>query len=251
LVNTSDFKYDRRIMVEQGCQRVAIDEQSSLRQSTEVVVHDGAELTLLYDQINEDCLETSYHFDLGHDARVTLFIFLQKAEQYTLTCDIFLQKPGAQINVYGIYVLNGKQKVEVVMNQRHRAPQTTSNVIVKGILLDEAKASFNGTISVAAGAHNSNAVLQNKNLVLGAAAQAVSNPCLEVLADAVQCKHGSAIGNLDDEHLFYLQSRGFSVRSAESLLRNAFVQEIIARVPDQAIRERWQKRVELVSLQKS
>ncbi len=236
--------HNNQLIVEKGQKLFVIDEQSSSHQATEVIVHDYAHLTLVYDQKSEaTCLESNYRFELGAQAKVTLFILLPTSEQCTFKADIALQKSGAEVDVYGLYVVKGQQKVELLIQQRHLAPNTRSNVVIKGILLDESKTSFNGTIAIAPLAHNSNAVLQNKNLVLSQAARAVSKPCLEVLADAVQCKHGTAIGSLDEEHLFYLHARGFSEKNAQKILLHAFVQDVLAHIPDQAIKAYWQKRV--------
>ncbi len=239
----------RRVTIETGQRTVICDIPENTLvpsyYSTEIIVEDGAELVLLYDQdiALETHLESSYRIVLGRDAKMTGFFLAQGSAHSIISCEIFLEKSGASASVNGLYVVNGKRTVEFSMRQQHLAADTKSNVVVKGILFDDAKTIFNGTIGIDACAKNSNAVLQNKNLVLSERAWAVSKPCLEVLADAVQCKHGSAIGNLDAEHLFYLRSRGLSEDQAKKELISAFVYEILDLFPDQKIRERWQGKV--------
>jgi Fe-S cluster assembly scaffold protein SufB len=106
--------------------------------------------------------------------------------------------------------------------QRHEAPGTTSSLVCKGLLADQAHMTHIGTVYVARDAINAHATLQSNHMLKSADARAHVQPNLEVLTDAVQCAHASAIGMFDEEMLFYMQTRGLDVLSATTLLEDAF-----------------------------
>ena len=124
---------------------------------------------------------------------------------------------------------------------RHAAPHCTSHELYKGILDGSARAVFNGRIIVDQDAQKTDAIQSNRNLLLSNGALVNSNPQLEIFADDVRCTHGSTIGRLDDEAIFYLRSRGLDRATAESLLTYAFAAEIAALIPVDEVRDRLER----------
>ncbi|HWX77971.1 MAG TPA: SufD family Fe-S cluster assembly protein, partial [Candidatus Acidoferrales bacterium] len=117
-------------------------------------------------------------------------------------------------------------------------PKATSLELYKGILSGSARGVFNGKILVHKDAQKTNARQTNKNLLLSADAMVNTKPQLEIYADDVKCSHGSTIGQLDRDALFYLRSRGLSRDDAQSLLSYAFASEVIGRVKIDSMRQK-------------
>ncbi len=138
-----------------------------------------------------------------------------------LTC--VLAGKNAHADMRCLYFGDAARLFKVKTHQEHVAGNATSNVVVKAVLTDEARLTCNSMISVAPGANGTNAEQVNKNILLSRKARAVSIPMLEVLANDVKCKHGAAVSRLDDEQMFYLQSRGLGVEQTKSMLLEAFL----------------------------
>ncbi len=121
--------------------------------------------------------------------------------------------------------LEGKQILDQRSDQNQLSPNTSSRVFYKNVIDDKARAIFDGNIYVAKDAHYSDAQQTNRNMMLSETASIYSLPGLEILADKVQCSHGSASGPMDAEELFYLCSRGISRYDAQKLVAEGFLQE--------------------------
>ncbi len=141
----------------------------------------------------------------------------------------------AHMHMQGAYVLREQQTFGLHTVQHHKAPHTFSRVNIKGVVADKAQSVFQGMIRIDEGAQNSDADLSNKNLVMHATAHAVCEPQIEVLTDDVACAHGSAVGQLNQEDLFYIQSRGIESAKAKKILLKAFLLDIVDGMHDQII----------------
>lgn len=144
--------------------------------------------------------------------------------------NISLNGEAAEASINGLYVVNGDRKShhKVVIN--HNAPHTQSSQLFKGILQDQSRAEFNGLIEVTRAAQKTNALQLNRNLLLSDLAHVDSRPQLNILADDVKCAHGSTVGNISQEELFYLNSRGLSDLEAKAILTYSFCQEVIDKI---------------------
>ena len=138
-----------------------------------------------------------------------------------------LEGEGGEIDCNGIYLTEKRQFVDFHTWFNHREGNCFSRQRFKGILQDRSETSFDGLVKVFEGAQKTDAVQENRNLVLGKRALAHSNPRLEIFADDVKCTHGSTVGELDDEALFYLRTRGISAEGAKGMLTLAFAGEIV------------------------
>ena len=144
---------------------------------------------------------------------------------------------GVSCTLNGLYVMAGEQHVDNHMLVEHVAPNCYSFELYKGILEEASSSVFNGRIFVHKGAQKTDAVQSNKNLLLSRQALAQSNPQLEIFADDVRCTHGSTVGQLDEEAVFYLRSRGIGDEAAKSILTYAFAADIVERIKPAPVRE--------------
>lgn len=148
-----------------------------------------------------------------------------------------LNEPFANAKLYGLYLLDKNQVADNQVVVRHNSPDCVSYQLYKGIMDDRAYANFNGHILVAKDAQRTSAFQTNNNIALTDDARITTKPFLEIYADDVQCSHGATIGQLDEEAMFYLRSRGICESNARMLLLYAFAKEAVSHVQVPAIKE--------------
>lgn len=148
----------------------------------------------------------------------------------------YLGGEGVSCTLNGLYLVDGKQHVDNHMRMDHAKPNGYSHELYKGVLNGSGRSVFNGLIHVHEDAQKTDAVQSNRNLLLSKNALAYSNPQLEIFADDVRCTHGSTIGQLDDDAVFYLRSRGIAEDAARSLLTYAFASDIVERIKVESVR---------------
>jgi Fe-S cluster assembly protein SufD len=152
---------------------------------------------------------------------------------------------GSSAKMSGYYFPEAQQHMDLDTQQNHLAPNTTSDLLFKGALLDESRSVWQGMIYVAPGSDKTDGYQENRNLILSPKARADAIPGLEILADDVRCTHGATVGKIDSNQLFYLISRGIGKKEAEQLLVEGFFDPIIQRIPLNSIRERVSKEISL------
>jgi Fe-S cluster assembly protein SufD len=140
---------------------------------------------------------------------------------------IKLQGEFAESDLRGLYVGSGAQHMDNQVVVDHVSPKTISRQLYKGILDDRAKAVFHGSVIVRKGAYGSEAIQEDRNLLLSPSTEVNAKPALWIYADDVKCRHGAASGQLAEESLFYLRSRGLSEREARHMIIEAFVGEVL------------------------
>lgn len=136
----------------------------------------------------------------------------------------------AETRMLAVKLLNGDSRAHTLLRVRHNAPHGVSRQLVKTVLSDKAKASFQGAIHVAQAAQKTDAHQLGRALLLSNSAEMNAKPELEIYADDVKCSHGSTIGDLDETALFYLRSRGIAADQARAMLVRAFVEDIVDQV---------------------
>lgn len=149
-----------------------------------------------------------------------------------------LAAEGVECTLNGLYMMKGQQHVDNHTRIDHVKPHCNSRELYKGVLDGRSKGVFNGKIYVHKDAQKTDAKQTNKNLLLSENAAINTKPQLEIYADDVKCTHGSTIGQLDEDALFYLRSRGIGRQTARSLLTYAFASEMINRIRIEPIRAR-------------
>ena len=147
-----------------------------------------------------------------------------------------LDGEGIDCILNGLYFGDGRQVVDNHMRVEHAKPHCASHELYKGVLDGKSRAVFNGLIHVHKGAQKTDAKQSNRNLLLSRDAIANSNPQLEIYADDVKCTHGSTVGQLDEDAVFYLRSRGIGAEAARSLLTYAFASDIVERIKVEPVR---------------
>lgn len=149
---------------------------------------------------------------------------------------VVLDHEGAECWVDGLYLVGADQHTDTHSVIDHQQPHCTSNQLYKGILDGNARAVFNGKIFVREGAQKTDAMQTNKNLLLSQQARVDTKPQLEIYADDVKCAHGAAVGQIDQEELFYLQARGINPALGRNLLTYGFAEEVIGKIKIDSIR---------------
>ena len=149
---------------------------------------------------------------------------------------ILLKEPGSSISLYGLNLANAQQQMDNNIIVDHAQPHTTSRQIYKNILSDKAHGVFNGLVVVEKDAQHTDAKQTNRNLLMSDTALMNSNPQMKIYADNVLCAHGSTTGELDEDALYYIQTRGIDKATAINLLVNGFAAEIIDTITVAGIR---------------
>ncbi len=149
-----------------------------------------------------------------------------------------LNGQGCENNTYGLFLCDDHQHIATYTDIVHAQPHCNSNQLFKGILDDDATGAFNGKIYVAKDAQKTLAYQRNNNILLSGQAKMNSKPHLEIYADDVKCSHGATVGQLDNEAMFYLRTRGIDMKEAKHLLMYAFANEIIGKINVVPLKER-------------
>ncbi|HUL72674.1 MAG TPA: Fe-S cluster assembly protein SufD [Vicinamibacterales bacterium] len=206
---------------------------------TEVTVGPGARVDHV--KVQDEPL-TAFHL-------ASLFIRLERASAFRSHAITFggriarndivavLDGEGAECTLNGLYIATGDSLVDTHTTIDHAKAHCPSHELYKGILAGKSRAVFNGKIIVRPDAQKTDAKQTNKALLLTDDAQVNTKPQLEIFADDVKCTHGAAIGQLDDDALFYLQARGIGVDEARHMLIEAFAGEVLDGIPVAALRE--------------
>jgi Fe-S cluster assembly protein SufD len=155
--------------------------------------------------------------------------------------DIVMEAEGNEAHLYGLYLLKGNTHVDNHTLVDNTKPNCFSNEFFKGILDDNASGVFSGKIFVRPDAQKTNAYQSNKNILLSDNATINTKPQLEIFADDVKCSHGCTVGQLDEEALFYLRTRGISKEHAQSMLLSAFAEDVVIQIKHEPLRNYVEK----------
>ncbi|PHS69192.1 MAG: Fe-S cluster assembly protein SufD [Methylophaga sp.] len=160
--------------------------------------------------------------------------------------DVHTQLLGEQAHVVmdGLYLADSEQHVDFHTRIDHAVPNTSSEELFKGVLNDNSHAVFNGKVIVHKHAQKTDANQQNHNLLLSRGCEIDSKPEMEIYADDVKCAHGSTVGQINEDQLFFLRARGLDEASARNLLTHAFAVDVLDRIPAEQIRNAFSKVIE-------
>ena len=157
--------------------------------------------------------------------------------------NINFKDEGAKCLLNGLYVVGDQQLTDFHIDVRHSVPACTSKEHFKGILYGKGRAVFDGHILVDKQAQHTDAQLSNDNLMLTRDAEVDTKPQLEIYADDVKCAHGTTVGQIDPQQLFYMRSRGLSETTAYKLLCLGFAGEIIDSIEEKILSEHVSKKL--------
>ena len=175
---------------------------------------------------------------VGQEATLQSATIALGGDYARLRTDSHLVGDGATSNLLAVYFGDGEQMHDFRTMQAHEAPKTTSDLLFKGAVTGTAHAVYTGLIKVARGAAGTNAFQTNRNLVLSEGARADSVPNLEIEENDVRCSHASAVGPIDEEQRYYLESRGVPPQVAERLIVLGFFDEVLQRLPSPSLAAR-------------
>ena len=206
--------------------------RSFVNSALQVIVGDNARVT--HYRVQKDSAD-AFHYGvtevtLGRDARydstnITLGGALSRHD-----IDLKFTAEGGEAWVDGLYMLNGSQHHDTHSLIDHAVPNCTSHQTYKGVLNDKSRGVFNGKVLVREDAHGTDAQQSNKNLLLSNEARVDTKPQLEIFNDDVKCSHGATVGQLEEEELFYLLTRGLPENLAKNLLTYGFAEAIIQKI---------------------
>jgi Fe-S cluster assembly protein SufD len=206
---------------------------------TQVRVGDGAVLEVVFDQRESDEAYHVHHVHAHLEASAILHTRGVSLGGRLVRNDIeaLLAGEGAHASLDGVYLADESRLVDNHTAIDHAVAHCTSHELYKGILAGQGRAVFNGRILVREDAQKTDAKQTNRALLLSDQAQVNSNPQLEIFADDVKCTHGAAVGQLDEEALFYLQARGLRPDDARDMLLHAFAGEVLNEISVVELRE--------------
>lgn len=169
-------------------------------------------------------------------SRVNTYSFNLQGKILRTNLHLLIDGEAIESHMYGLYVLGDNTLADNHTVVDHRKPNSFTNELYKGIMDDKSKGVFNGKIFVRPQAQKTNAFQANRNILLSEQATVNTKPQLEIWADDVKCSHGCTTGQLDEEALFYLRTRGISKDSARAMMLYAFAGEVTDKIPHPAIR---------------
>ncbi|MFM8472032.1 MAG: Fe-S cluster assembly protein SufD [Candidatus Kapaibacterium sp.] len=155
-----------------------------------------------------------------------------------------MTESASEANMLGVYCITGETLADNHTVMDHRVAHCLSNELFKGIVSGNARGVFNGKIFVRQDAQKTLAYQSNRNIVLSETASVNTKPQLEIFADDVKCSHGCTVGTIDEEAMFYAQSRGIGKEEARALLLAAFVEDVTNNIPHDHLRELVNRRLE-------
>jgi Fe-S cluster assembly protein SufD len=211
----------------------------------EVVLKDGAHLE--HYRLQRES-KNAYHVsttsaELGRSSRYHTTSINLGAQLSRHDVSVVMAHEGAETSVDGLYMVESDQHTDTHSVIDHTQPHCTSHQLYKGILDGNSRAVFNGKVFVREGAQKTDAMQTNKNLLLSNKARVDTKPQLEIFADDVKCAHGAAVGQIDEEELFYLEARGINPDLARKLLTYGFAEEVIEKIRIESIRSQLDETV--------
>jgi Fe-S cluster assembly protein SufD len=227
------------VSVDEGAEATVLDRFGSPQTDhlvdavTELLVGDNAHLRYL--SIQEQGSRT-WHLGLqrahvGRDATLRTSAVALGGDYARLRSEARLTGQGAESDQLAVYFGDGTQMLDFRTLQDHDAPNTRSDLLFKGAVEDTARSVYSGLVHLRPSAKKANASQTNRNLVLTEGASAESIPNLEIEANDVKCSHASTVGPIDDEQLYYLESRGIPPEEAERLIVLGFFDDVFERLP--------------------
>ncbi len=210
-----------------------MEKQSLVSTTVEVVTQDGAQVQYVAVQrMGKGAFYQSHQRTLAYrDSTLDTLNVNLGASVSRVDLNAQLLGPNANSDMLGLYFGDEDQHFDHNTSQDHVSPHANSDLLYKGALDGKSKAVFRGIIRVHPGAQQTDAYQTNRNLLLSEDAVADSLPNLEIAADDVKCSHGATVGQLSEEELFYLQSRGIPKQIAERLVVMGFLGEVLSRLP--------------------
>lgn len=247
--STIDFMSNRRVLIvlEENAKATVLFCDHALEgrhylttEVVEVFAEQGAELDI-YAVEETDVVNTRFcnvYIEQASKSKVTYSGMTLHNGVSRNTVNVRLNGEQAEVNTYGAVVADGKERVDNNLLIDHIGEGCTSEMLYKYVLDDNAVGAFAGKVLVEPGAQHTQSQQTNDNLCVSQHARAFAQPMLEIYADDVKCNHGSTVGKLDANALFYMQQRGVPEKEASLLLQHAFINDVLQRIKMETLRDR-------------
>ncbi|MFP5501325.1 MAG: Fe-S cluster assembly protein SufD [Candidatus Sericytochromatia bacterium] len=245
--------YPRALVVlEPSAEATVLEEYASLGASTcftdavvEIAVSENAGLSHVRVQRES---QAAFHVGrvavrLDRDARYQAKAITTGGRTARLNWDVALAGSGAEAHMSGLTMVHGEQEADTHSSVEHLVPHANCEQVNKNVVAGAAHAVFSGRVFVAKHAQSTNSQQSSRSLVLTDKGRVDTKPQLEIFADDVKCAHGATVGQLEQDEVFYLRSRGLSDAEARALLTYAFAAEIIDAIPIPSLVERLRQQV--------
>jgi ABC-type transport system involved in Fe-S cluster assembly, permease component len=228
------------------CNHSLTTDRFETEEAFDVALASGAQLDLvvMQNEHNKSTHKTKFNISLNCGARLKIVIVALHGGCVENDITVNLKEEGAICDLNGTYLMDGTQRITTSIKMAHIAPGCMSSQLFKGILDDEAIASFTGNIVVERDAQKTEAYQANHNLLISPDAKGYTQPQLEIYADDVKCSHGATSGRLDDMALFYMRSRGIGNAEAKLLQQLAFVYDVLGKIGNEKLHARLHSLVE-------
>jgi Fe-S cluster assembly protein SufD len=212
---------------------------------TEVFVKEGGHLHYVSEQ---NFSPNVYDFTvkrahIARDAEIdwVLGMFGASFQRYDVEC--IMEGEGGMSFMYAVGVLDHNQQFGQFTKQHHKTGNTTSDLMFKNVLRDSSINNYTGVIKVEKNANGTNAYQANRNLVLSKDVRCDTRPILEIESNQLRCTHGATVGQLEENQIFYLRSRGLTPELARDVLIEAFLDPVLARIQVEAVQKEFAKLV--------
>lgn len=172
---------------------------------------------------------------LGAGEQCALSIVVLPGVSADIALEVDCTAPGAHVDLSGLYLCLGSEKVTLKVDVRHLADECESHQLFKGIVGGKAFASFDGLVYVKEGTARTKAIQENHSILLGREAVVETRPQLEIYADDVECSHGATTGFLNEDELFYMRSRGIEENVAKRLQMISFLAPVFKDLPEELV----------------
>ncbi|MGC1184786.1 MAG: Fe-S cluster assembly protein SufD [Candidatus Dormiibacterota bacterium] len=234
------------IKLEEGASLTVVEEwlspdadRSLLVPVVEVELGRGAHLTHVIFQNcgDQTVLQSTVRARVGQEARYDVRWNMLGAAWQKSYFEALMEGAGSDTRMVGLCVGRQRQHCDVQTLQDHIAPGAVSDLLYRVAVANRSRSVYAGLIRVEEGAQKTNAYVQNRNLLLSPQAKSDSNPTLEILANDVRCTHGSTAGRIDDNQLFYCESRGIEREQARRLIIEGFFADVVDSFPEGTLRE--------------
>jgi Fe-S cluster assembly protein SufD len=204
---------------------------------TQVTLGHNAKLEWVRWQRAMSCQMSAQQFDLAEGAELNLLNVQTGGDWSRSRCEVNLRGENARAQVHGLTFGQNTNHMDQRLEVRHLAPKTWSRQLFKAVLRDRAKSIFAGRVIIPQLAQKSDSGQRHQSLCFHSTAEAITRPELEINADDVKASHGATVGRLDQDELFYLQTRGIGKQQATELLARAFVEDVIRHISERSFYE--------------
>jgi Fe-S cluster assembly protein SufD len=223
----------------------AVSDSSLVNHVTEAFIGANASLALNFlQEIGTGNLVNTTEVNVQRDGRFTTNTVQLSGKLIRNNTNVRIAGQNADAHLNGFYMIDGNDLYDNHTLVDHLVSNCQSNEVYKGLLSGKATGVFNGKVHVHRDAQKTNAYQQNKNILLSDTATMNSKPELEIYADDVKCSHGSTTGQLDEDAVFYLRSRGLSHKGAIALLLTAFASDVLEQVSDESLRKVLEEKIQ-------